>query len=44
MPMIELNKMLHAFYFMEGKDVRKPEEKADRLGKFNRIMALFGKR
>ncbi len=44
MPLPELNMMIHSYYFMEGHDVRKPEQKRALESKFARIMALFGKR
>jgi len=44
MPLAELNMMIHSFYCMEGREVRRPKERAQLMGKFNRIMSLFGKR
>lgn len=41
MPITELNGMLHSFYFMEGRQVRRPREKANLLSKFQRAMSLF---
>lgn len=44
MPLAELNLMIHSFYCMEGRDVRRPKEKANLMGKFKRMMDVFGKR
>jgi hypothetical protein len=44
MPITELNQMIHSFYFMEGREVRRPQEKAQLAGKFQRAMSLFGRR
>lgn len=41
MPLPELNAMLHAFYFMEGRDVRKAGFRKQIETKFNRIKQLF---
>lgn len=44
MTVAEKNMMLHAFYFMEGREVRKPEERRNIAAKFQRVLNLFGKR
>jgi len=44
MPLPELNMMIHSFYCMEGKEVRRPKDRAKLIGKFHRVMSLFGKR
>jgi len=44
MPLPEMNMMIHSFYCTEGKEVRRPRERINLLGKFNRVMSLFGKR
>jgi len=44
MPLPEMNMMIHSFYCTEGKEVRRPQERAKLMVKFNRIMGLFGKR
>lgn len=41
MTVTEKNLMLHAFYFTEGREVRKPEERSRLLSKFQRVLTLF---
>lgn len=43
MTVVEKNLMLHAFYFVEGREVRKPQERIDLFGQFRRAMNLFRK-
>lgn len=44
MSIVEKNLMLHAFYFVEGREVRKPEERRKIAARFQRVLHLFGKR
>ncbi len=44
MPLPELNLMVHSFYCMEGREVRRPKDRANLMGKFKRIMGLFARR
>ena len=41
MPIWELNMMIHSFYCMEGREVRKPLDRLNLIGKFNRALSLF---
>ena len=43
MTVVEKNLMLHSFYFMEGREVRKPEERIGIMEKLHRVLTLFSK-
>jgi hypothetical protein len=42
MSLPELNKMLHAYYFFEGRDTRKVGFRKEIESKFKRLKELFG--
>ncbi len=41
MPLWKINRMLHAFYFMEGRKVRWMREKAGNLNRFAETLQRF---